>query len=359
MNVFVYGSLKKGFGNHRVVENAVATITPGAVTGFTLWHPRFSGFPYASAAVGVIRGELLTIKDNEAQEALARLDRLEGVPNHYTREEVTVVTDGGKHTAFMYVCPREPQHGACRVGAEWTEAHAHGEACHTHTAPTPPRRAPVPTSNTNAAILPARGSLWIPKDHNGSSAPNIRRVITTTRAQPPATSDIMVVYEWLESGPALFRDREPIGVATSYEPVAVFRAEWQETSSLVLAERGWLPRNEALETWVLVGTKPLHEVRYSDGITVRRGGLLRDRYESDDTFDAEEYAHALSVNRDAVYIAGTARYARRIVPADRTIPGGPWGTRDEARRARDAWCAANGVTKYTSHAFMRDTFGGD
>jgi gamma-glutamylaminecyclotransferase len=101
--VFVYGTLKQGYGNHRVAEPFVEQAETGAVDGFVLYD---GGFPMARPAAGRrVRGELLTLRDPET--ALRRLDMLEGTPTLYTRERVVVALDSGRKVgAWMYVFTR-------------------------------------------------------------------------------------------------------------------------------------------------------------------------------------------------------------------------------------------------------------
>ena len=101
VNVFVYGTLLPGYSNHRLVEDLVHSVTAGVVGGFRLLD--VGSFPGARPAPAFgVRGDILTLK--EPEEALYRLDALEGVPRLYTREWVTVETDAGtKVGAWMYV----------------------------------------------------------------------------------------------------------------------------------------------------------------------------------------------------------------------------------------------------------------
>jgi gamma-glutamylaminecyclotransferase len=101
--VFVYGTLKKGLGNHGVLGNAV--YIDEAVTNsreFTMFD---GGFPFVSDSFfennGSIVGELY---ETHNPEILANLDRLEGVPYLYVKKLVDVTTlQGFKYQATMYV----------------------------------------------------------------------------------------------------------------------------------------------------------------------------------------------------------------------------------------------------------------
>lgn len=121
--VFVYGTLKAAHGNHRVVAPFVLDVQPAVVRGFTLWH-QIASYPYAISSPGdSVHGEVLTL--HSPDDALARLDQLEGVPHHYTREEVTAILKYTTERAFMYVFPGKPEVGWCRLGTTWKGAEPH------------------------------------------------------------------------------------------------------------------------------------------------------------------------------------------------------------------------------------------
>jgi len=93
--VFVYGTLKKGFGNHHLLSKS-------------LYHGDYStapshkmvslgGFPGVVFGKGTaaIKGEVYEVADD----VLDRLDRLEGYPSFYDRK--SIYTLYGK--AYMYV----------------------------------------------------------------------------------------------------------------------------------------------------------------------------------------------------------------------------------------------------------------
>lgn len=92
--VFVYGSLKKGFGNHRLL--AESQMVDNHVT-----EPKFSMYSLGAFPCVVprgdtaIHGELYAVDD----ETLRRLDALEGVPNFYQRHTINTMYGD----AIMYV----------------------------------------------------------------------------------------------------------------------------------------------------------------------------------------------------------------------------------------------------------------
>ena len=106
MRVFVYGTLKRGCGNHHVLSNYSAELIGEAVvhTGFTMLHlGAFPGVVHKSDG-GPIIGELYEVKEGEPT---AALDRLEGAPEFYHREMVEVDCRGKSELACMYVLTDE------------------------------------------------------------------------------------------------------------------------------------------------------------------------------------------------------------------------------------------------------------
>lgn len=100
--VFVYGTLKKGRGNDRLLNGAKflgnARTTSGAYTMYQ------GGYPMVLAdGLFHISGELYEVDNPKILESL---DRLEGHPDFFHRHSVSVSdVHGQDHDAFMYVVP--------------------------------------------------------------------------------------------------------------------------------------------------------------------------------------------------------------------------------------------------------------
>jgi gamma-glutamylaminecyclotransferase len=117
--VFVYGSLRQGQGNHRILLGANLVGVGQTVQRF---HMRDLGaFPGIVPAPdgGAIVGEVYEVPPT----TLARLDRLEGVPAFYRRERVTVdLADGRLVRAWVYVLPPESVADRPTIpGGDWVE----------------------------------------------------------------------------------------------------------------------------------------------------------------------------------------------------------------------------------------------
>lgn len=94
--VFVYGSLKSGFGNHRLLEDSTF-ITEDTTKEKEFNMFSFGGFPgIVKGGDDAIRGELYEVDDNTMND----LDRLESNGYFYQREVVSL--DSGEQ-AWMYI----------------------------------------------------------------------------------------------------------------------------------------------------------------------------------------------------------------------------------------------------------------
>jgi len=96
--VFVYGTLKKHHHNHSLLQHSKYLGAGQTVEKYSLYS---SGIPFVTKhpQTSVIHGELYSVNDH----TLARLDRLEGHPDWYKREEVEILVDNRMIvTAWLY-----------------------------------------------------------------------------------------------------------------------------------------------------------------------------------------------------------------------------------------------------------------
>lgn len=100
--VFVYGTLKRGHANHGLLKDATF-LKEGEVNGSI--YDLNGGIPGLVRANEEtkerVHGEVFMVND----EQLARLDRLEGHPGLYKREQVPVYSPGRVEMAETYVWP--------------------------------------------------------------------------------------------------------------------------------------------------------------------------------------------------------------------------------------------------------------
>ncbi len=85
--VFVYGTLKKGHGNHDFLLQGSKFI--GEFTTKEKYNMKDGGFPYVcrkGETMFPIRGEVYEVNDDTLQS----LDWLEGIPSHYQRMPVEI-----------------------------------------------------------------------------------------------------------------------------------------------------------------------------------------------------------------------------------------------------------------------------
>ncbi|OLO26768.1 hypothetical protein BTR23_22035 [Alkalihalophilus pseudofirmus] len=106
INVFVYGTLRKGEANANLLKRAACIAeqcwTNGLLYDTGYGYPAMKQEPFSR-----IYGELYTLSEDD----LKRLDQLEGYTsggtnNLYERIEQTVYTDKGTSTAYMYVASK-------------------------------------------------------------------------------------------------------------------------------------------------------------------------------------------------------------------------------------------------------------
>lgn len=99
--LLVYGTLKRGFNNHRVLGDShfigVGVVPGGSLYGYAV-DPMF-GIPFAKMDGGAgVHGEIYEV---EQESTLRRLDRLEGHPHGYRRTRVKL-EDGSAVDMYVY-----------------------------------------------------------------------------------------------------------------------------------------------------------------------------------------------------------------------------------------------------------------
>jgi len=102
--VFVYGSLKKDFNNHYVIEKAKYKCKAKTVKRFDMFEEDCANYPYLLKRTTVkshnIKGELYEIYRDDM---LNELDRFEDAPNYYERHTIKVkIYDGTIKKADAY-----------------------------------------------------------------------------------------------------------------------------------------------------------------------------------------------------------------------------------------------------------------
>jgi gamma-glutamylcyclotransferase (GGCT)/AIG2-like uncharacterized protein YtfP len=104
---FVYGTLRPGQWNFRLIAPLVVETVPATLHDHVLYGRRLP-FPYAVPGPGRVFGDVLRVDLGSMPEALRILDALEGYagegkPNHYVRRPVRVVTGRGALLAWVYL----------------------------------------------------------------------------------------------------------------------------------------------------------------------------------------------------------------------------------------------------------------
>jgi len=115
----VYGSLRKGFSNHYLLQESRLLHTM-RVPGFTMYD--LGAFPAVTEGKGSITVEVYEI----TRETFKRLDRLEGYPNFYTRRKIHIKV-GLK--AWIYFVNPDSQflsHPRIVESGDWKKYREHG-----------------------------------------------------------------------------------------------------------------------------------------------------------------------------------------------------------------------------------------
>ena len=104
--IFVYGTLKEGFGNHHFLERALKVGKAETSEKYGMYE---MGIPFVIKHENdtTIKGEVYLV-DNVT---FNNVDLLEGHPTHYRREKIKVNIDYKKHTrltsAWIYFYPEK------------------------------------------------------------------------------------------------------------------------------------------------------------------------------------------------------------------------------------------------------------
>jgi gamma-glutamylaminecyclotransferase len=105
--VFVYGTLKQGYGNHHILADSTfigegTSISYMVMIGKDYAFPYLLGYgyEYPSAKSHRIKGEIYEVD----KATLKRLDRLEGYPTHYDKQTIYVTSaDRTTHKCTVYI----------------------------------------------------------------------------------------------------------------------------------------------------------------------------------------------------------------------------------------------------------------
>ena len=116
--VFVYGTLKKGMGNHRLLEGS-GFLGMGETVAQYGMYVLPGGIPYVKGRSGmkaVIVGEVYEVDED----ALRRIDRLERHPDFYRRRLVPVMLNQEEEIrAWLYFLADEDREGDLFIGGDF------------------------------------------------------------------------------------------------------------------------------------------------------------------------------------------------------------------------------------------------
>ena len=114
MLVFVYGTLKRNYGNNVLLQQGGKFVDVDVIDGYKLVYAMGKGsFPFAVENEGTgIKGEIFDISEDYLDYTLKNLDQLEGHPSWYRR--VPARTREGRDVEFyMMPNPRDRNGEEC------------------------------------------------------------------------------------------------------------------------------------------------------------------------------------------------------------------------------------------------------
>ena len=115
--IFVYGTLKSGYNNNRLLARGDAQCLGAAVTFPEFRLMAYEGgipFMFSHKPGNGIKGELWLVNDD----CLASLDRLEGHPHNYRRTHIQVMQDNQPVQCETYLYHHQ-RPGMIEIGCEW------------------------------------------------------------------------------------------------------------------------------------------------------------------------------------------------------------------------------------------------
>ena len=114
VNIFVYGTLKKGYPNHNRFCSHATRIIPCTIRG-TMYDTKL-GFPALQLKNNqTIYGELITVPKKQ----LPLFDYLEGVPDFYQREIIDVKINNKIEKAYVYTMKILPFNSTIVKNGNW------------------------------------------------------------------------------------------------------------------------------------------------------------------------------------------------------------------------------------------------
>lgn len=111
--VFVYGTLKRGYGNHVLINKSNILSLKAKAPGINLYSS--GSIPFAARGNGTAIGELYEVDSI----VLEKLDKLEGHPVFYKREKTKVQLDSDVVEAWIYLCEKYAKQNYLIQSGEW------------------------------------------------------------------------------------------------------------------------------------------------------------------------------------------------------------------------------------------------
>ena len=121
VNVFVYGSLRKGLYNYKRLLSKCEHMTTARISGFKLYElcSSYPGAVYTDSEDDVLTVEAFSVSHSKLRE----LDALEGHPTFYKRIKISVDLDEDQTIKGWIYCIPEKSVESCPVieSGDWVE----------------------------------------------------------------------------------------------------------------------------------------------------------------------------------------------------------------------------------------------
>jgi len=111
--IFVYGTLKEGEHNFRLLEGRLDGVETAELRGFEMYSVH-GMFPAIMEGKGAVKGQLIYIHPELYHKVMRKVDRLEGYSENnpgasmYVRKQVFVInSEGNTEPAWVYIWNRK------------------------------------------------------------------------------------------------------------------------------------------------------------------------------------------------------------------------------------------------------------
>ena len=117
--VFVYGTLKQGHSNHRIMHMDDESESALVMRDATIKGDLYDLGPFPGAVESKNGGKIVGEVWDVSNQTVRHLDRLEGHPDFYKRKKVPVL--GTNWQAWAYFLPEVPENAVPMPAGSWSD----------------------------------------------------------------------------------------------------------------------------------------------------------------------------------------------------------------------------------------------